>query len=546
MVIDAVVNKKKEEAEAALLKKKRDEEKAAAALLKKKRDEEEAAAALKKKQDADRMAAKSKLVAELQELDKNISTNIHKICSMLNANTFFDDDVVDRLPNYFKNIREARDSIQCGGPFILIAGDRELKSALANVSLPANSTYIENHSNALCLVCHKLLESTKDWEIRINSFKKWIESCDIDYTKTSRDGSTVFHMLATRRHEKSIEILESILDVSKSVGQIGRTAAGRSSVTPSGLNILRPSDKKTALSLAIDNGFSDVATLLIQSGASYNEVGLLDEKYDQMDEWMGFVNELFQIRQNKACDFQDIFDREPFSAPGVTVSDDDTTFAAYYTVNEPSMFEYIKSLYKSITDLETKVAANTSDAIPIQNELANAYVRFGVVCVRYPDTFSKSELEAILCKYFELIKTNQDTFYNKIHPCMLSAVAHYYSHNQSDGGNLRCKFLLDGVIKLCSKFNLKLHSSDSKLKEQIDSNDLEDFKNQVFNAEVHRKKKDKMDQYKQFVNDLKNADPPLTKEQIKVFESILLDKVGIDHIKKLVISIYTRRSSTRG
>ena len=419
----------------ALLKKKKEEEAAAALLQKKKKKEEARAAQKKKKEEADRMAARSKLV-ELQELDKNISTNIHKISSILNTNTCFDDEVVDGLPNYFKNIREARDSIQFGGPFILISGDRVLNkkknSALANVSLPTNSIYIENHSNALCLVCHKLLESTKNWEMRINSFKEWIESCDIDYTKTSRDGSTVFHMLATRRHEKSIEILKSILDVSKSL-QIGRTASDRSSNTSSGVNILRSSDKKTALSLAIDNGFIDVATLLIQSGASYNEVGLLDAKYDQMDKWMGFVNELFQIRQNKACDdFQDIFDREPFSAPGVTVSDNDTTFANYYTFNEPSMFEYIKSWYKKISDLEIKVAANTTDAIPIKIELANAYVRFGVVCVRYPDTFGKSELETILCKYFELIKTNQDTFSNKIHPCMMSIVAHYYSHNQSD------------------------------------------------------------------------------------------------------------------
>ena len=508
--------------------------------MKRKQDEERRAAEAKRKLDEERQAAAAEFKANLQELDKNILKNIPEISRLIYANSCFDDQVIEWLPNYFKSIRQARDSVKYGGPFVLSTDNRELNSALANVTLPAGH-YIDNHNNALCLVCHKLLESTENWEMRMDSFRKWIDSCDIDYTKTSRDGSTVFHMLATRRHDKSIEIVNSILDVNKPIRQVGRTPSGRTAIIPSGLNVSRPSDSKTALNLAIDNGFVDVATLLVQSGASYQEIGLLDDKHDKMDEWMAFAEELFRIRQNEVCDVTDIFGYEPLSAPGVTVSDDDTSFTAYYTLAEPSIFEYIKSLYKLLLSLETKLEATAeiSDAIPIAIELADAYVRFGVVCVRHPDMFSKSELETILSKYFELIKTYTDTFNNKIHPCMLSAVAHYYSHNQSDGGTLRCKSLLDGVIRLCSKFNLKLHMSDNELKERLDSSDWEKFKSKVFNSEFHRKKKDKMDKYKQFVADLKIADPPLTEEQIKVFESILLDKVGIDHIKNLVISIYT-------
>ncbi len=458
----------------------------------------------------------------------------------------FGDEILVLLPNYFRSLLEARDEV----PFTI--GDRSIDSALANVTLPTDMYIDSNYNNALCLVVHRLLEvKVSKWENRIESFTKWVNNCKIDYTKTSRDGSTVFHMLATRRHDRSIDILKAILAVDELLHQDRRSSFGKSSSNTSALNILRASDSKSALSLAIDNGFIDVASLLIKYGASYNENGLLAEKYDKMNEWMGFVEELFsnKLKASHDNDITDLF--TPFNAPGVSVAVDDPSFTIHYTsANEKNIFEFIKALYKSLAALEDAYAGNSSNNnSDFANELAVTYVRFGVTCVRYPDMFNKIELENILNKYFALITAHSNVFNHQIHPCMLSVMAHYYQ-TQSDGGNVRCKPLLQDLQKLCNNVGIELNPRDNELKIQIETTDFVNYKNKLFNTEKHRHNKLKMDKYKQFIHSLRmvpasvpvvNGVVPvlMSEKNIQIFESILLDKVGIENIKNLVISTYT-------
>ncbi len=472
---------------------------------------------------------KEEVEAKVRNLNNNISINkIDEIKNILNDKKDIEIGILAKLSNYFKHILDAKESIDRGGPYLQPEYSAELNTLLANVVLPTTID-IEGHTTALSLVCKKLLDnSNKNWEKRISDFKLWIAGCSINYSLIGcNDGSTVFHMLASRRHNRSIEILNAILTNIK----VTLVQPEKLNYANDSINIIRKSDKKTALTIAIDNGYIDIATLLVEHGAKYDAKGLLKEKYDKRTEWMPFVQLIYQNSKQSDTinvDFNTIFAEEPLFAPNIRVSAVGDDFeAAYFIDSSSDLFQHMSVLVKEIEQLE-KEMEKSNDMIKIAR-LADNYTKHLMILIRHPEMSMDDELESDLCAYFNFVKKHELA----IHPTILAVAAHYFFKCKSD------KTISRGLLlELGSRYKKQLHEADDALVKLCLNTELPAFEEVIFSLEKQVKKKKNLSKYEEFVNSIPEG-------KRVPFDKLFNHMVGLDRVKEVVMQIYKNAMITQ-